>query len=296
MGVLRPKTLLLSLSGVILAAFVAYRDFLFFDFYIILFACVCVCLLQILSNLANDYGDGLKNTDLDRRGPKRFVQSGLIKVNNMKFFLIIFSIFTAIICFSYLYIVFNSVNIAYIVLFYILVIISILSAIFYTVGKNAYGYRGLGDIFVFLFFGLLNVMGSYFTFTKNINFYLLLPAVSLGLFCVSVLNVNNIRDYRTDKAANKNTIVVYLGVDKARYYQSLLISIAFILLFVYVFLDGFYLSELLFIILILPAFYHIKNIFSKRDNKLNKELIRIVLITFFVSVLFGLGQVLNLIQ
>ena len=158
---------------------------------------------QVLSNFANDYGDGIKGSDKNRTGEARMVSSGAITPKQMKSAMIITTIITLIIALVLIYVAFGSANFGYSILFFGLGIASIAAAIKYTVGNSAYGYSGFGDVFVFIFFGLLSVVGSYFLYTKYINFEIFLPAISIGMLSTAVLNLNNLRDQTEDKKNNK---------------------------------------------------------------------------------------------
>ncbi len=161
---------------------------------------------------------------------------------------------------------------------------------------KAYGYRGLGDIFVFVFFGVLSVMGSYFLLTKEILYSMLLPAASVGFFSVAVLNLNNMRDYFTDKASKKNTLVVRIGIYKAKYYHFILIYLALICAILYNFINGNgdKLSSYLYAILISPLYKHLVKVKKATDPKqFNPELKKVALITLFFTLLFCMGQLIT---
>ncbi len=142
-----------------------------------------------MSNFANDYGDGIKGSDKNRTGEARMVSSGAITPKQMKSAMIITTIITLIIALLLIYVSFGKENFGYSILFLGLGIASIAAAIKYTVGNSAYGYSGFGDVFVFLFFGLLSVVGSYFLYTKQVDFTIFLPAISVGLLSTAVLNL-----------------------------------------------------------------------------------------------------------
>jgi 1,4-dihydroxy-2-naphthoate octaprenyltransferase len=191
-----------------------------------------------------------------------------------------------------IYIAFGKENFTYSILFFLLGLASIVAAIKYTVGKSAYGYSGFGDVFVFLFFGLLSVVGSYFLYTKQIDFKIFLPAVSVGLLSVAVLNLNNLRDREEDKKNNKNTLVVKLGNEKAKKYHYFLIITALIFALTYVFTDFRSVYQVVFLVAFIPL---VKNILIVARNKvpaeLDKELKKVALSTFLFAILFGVGQV-----
>lgn len=228
----RLRTLPLALSSVLMGITAAHI-FGFSNMKVSVWALITTTLLQILSNLANDYGDAVKGTDNDKRiGPLRTVQSGLISKSQMKLAIIIFSILSFA---SGLYLLLLSkMSTTEISVFILFGILAIIAAIKYTVGKKAYGYSGFGDLFVFLFFGLLAVMGTYYLIAGNINWILILPAISVGFLSTAVLNLNNLRDFENDKVMGKRTLVVRIGIKYAKLYQTLLINLAFIALLFFV--------------------------------------------------------------
>jgi len=289
----RLRTLPLSVSGIIIAGFLAMASDCF-DPTIFFLALLTTIGFQILSNFANDYGDGLKGTDNDQRiGPKRMIQTGAISPAEMKKVMwitigITLSIATALIYFS-----FKDSNLEYALLFFALGIASIVAAIKYTVGKNAYGYAGFGDVFVFLFFGLLSVCGAYFLFAKELPFDIFLPAFSVGLLSVGVLNLNNMRDIASDKLSGKNTLVVKIGSEFAKYYHLYLLFSAFLFALAYNALNPRSYFQFLFILAFIPIFIHAKRIWVNKSPKdLDPELKKLALSTFLFAVLFGIGQIL----
>lgn len=246
---------------------------------------------QVLSNFANDYGDGIKGSDKNRTGEARMVSSGAITPKQMKMAMIITTITTLIIALLLIYTAFGSENFGYSILFFGLGIASIAAAIKYTVGNSAYGYSGFGDVFVFVFFGLLSVVGSYFLYTKSINFEIFLPAISIGLLSTAVLNLNNLRDSQEDKKNNKNTLVVKLGTEKAKNYHYFLIFGALISALIYVFLNYESIYQLIFLVAFIPLFKNVKTVAqNKIPADLDKELKKVALSTFFFAILFGIGN------
>ena len=232
----RPRTVLLSFSGVLLGAFLAIKTGPSTGsgtWLCLLFCALTAVLLQILSNLANDYGDFKKGTDNTKRvGPQREMQSGAITEKEMKRGLAV----TASLCLisgALLIFVFAGLTWKELAVFAALGIGAILAALLYTLGKRPYGYRGLGDLFCFLFFGWAAVAGTFYLATKNLDFTVLLPASAMGFLSNAVLNINNMRDYENDKASGKNSLVVKLGLKKAFVYHCLLIVGAFVCLTVY---------------------------------------------------------------
>ena len=194
----RLETIPLSISGIIIGSF--YSFFLQkFDIIIFTLALLTAISYQVLSNFANDYGDGIRGVDDDREGEKRMVASGLISAKQMKYGIIITAFLTLSIAVNLIYAAFGWEDFFNFLLFLVLGIISIIAALKYTIGKNAYGYSGIGDVFVFLFFGLLSFLGSNYLFTHELKWDLLLPASSIGLLSMAVLNLNNMRDIENDK-------------------------------------------------------------------------------------------------
>lgn len=289
----RLRTLPLSVSGIIVGSFIATSKN-YFNFSILIFALLTTIGFQILSNFANDYGDGVKGTDnKDRIGPERALQSGIISPKQMLNAITITGIITFILALFLIYFAFGSTNFIYSVTFLILGIASIAAAIKYTMGKNAYGYFGLGDIFVFLFFGVLSVCGTYFLYTKQLDNTIFLPAFTIGLLSAGVLNLNNMRDIENDKNANKNTIVVKMGSKKAKKYHYTLLILSLIFVVIYTFLDFKSPKQLLFLIAYLPILKHL--IFVVNNHKpinLDPELKKLALSTFLFAILFGIGLIL----
>lgn len=195
---------------------------------------------QVTSNFANDYGDGLKGTDDNERiGPERTLQAGLLTKTELKNGITISALTGLILSILVLSLSFGTNNLAYSIIFLILALLSIWAAIKYTVGKNAYGYFGLGDVFVFLFFGLLAVIGTKFLFTKTVEWITILPAVTIGTLSSAVLNLNNLRDYVQDKQHGKNTLIVKMGFKIGKVYHFILIIVSFLALLGYHLLTNF---------------------------------------------------------
>ena len=288
----RLRTLPLSISGIILGGFLAMSDGLF-NGVIFSLALITTIGFQVISNFANDYGDGVKGTDAIRIGEERMVSSGKISPKQMKKAIMISVILTIIFALFLIYESFGLSNFGYSLLFFILGIVSVVAAIKYTVGNLAYGYSGFGDIFVFLFFGLLSVLGSYFLFTKEIYFLLTLPAISIGLLSTAVLNLNNMRDYQNDKKSKKNTIVVKIGLKAAKRYHYSLLLLSFISAVSYVVLTFTKTVQFIFLLAYIPLVIHALFVYNNKEElRLDAELKKVALSTFLFSVLLGLGQVL----
>lgn len=215
----RLRTLPLSFSNIILGTALASIDF-DIDYLVFGLILTTTLLLQIVSNLANDFGDAKKGTDNDNRvGPERAVQSGIISLQQMKTGIIITSILAFISGIGLLYVAFKGELNYYFLIFLLIGIGAIAAAIKYTVGKKAYGYSGMGDLFVFLFFGLVGVLGTYYLLTQSFEWFAILPAIAMGTFSTAVLNLNNMRDIDNDREMGKNTLVVSMGSENAKKYH-----------------------------------------------------------------------------
>lgn len=286
----RLRTLPLSVSGILVGSFVAASEELF-NWNIFLLAILTTIGFQVLSNFANDYGDGIKGTDnYERIGPQRALQSGTISPSQMLLAIKITAFITFLIALLLIYVAFDKSDFLNLTIFFVLGIASIIAAITYTVGKKAYGYSGLGDLFVFIFFGLLSVVGSYYLYTKQLNFNIFIPASAIGLLSVGVLNLNNMRDRESDLKSDKKTLVVKIGYSVAKLYHFYLLLTSFLLLLWYAFTElktGF---QFLFIIGYFPIVAHLNRVYAVQNpSKLDQELKILALSTFLISILFGLG-------
>ncbi len=228
----RLRTLPLAFACIILGNLLAASQG-FFNVWILVLSLLTTLLFQVLSNFANDYGDGVKGTDQNRKGEARMVGSGAISEQQMKtaVYMLVFLSFLSSTSLSYFALI--SSGWSWVLLFTALGALAILSAVFYTVGDSAYGYRGLGDLFVLLFFGWVGVGGSYFIQTAEMNWSILLPGSAVGLLAVGVLNLNNMRDIQTDAQAGKKSIPVRIGLPKAKIYHIALLLLAFDMAFIY---------------------------------------------------------------
>ncbi|OIQ29075.1 MAG: 1,4-dihydroxy-2-naphthoate octaprenyltransferase [Bacteroidetes bacterium MedPE-SWsnd-G2] len=293
MSAFRLRTLPLSLSGIILGTcFAAFNSS--FNTLIFVLALLTTISFQILSNLANDYGDGVKGTDNENRiGPERALQSGEISANQMLTAIKINIGVSIVLAGTLIYVAFGIEHLPYVFLFLVLAIASIYAAMKYTMGSSAYGYRGLGDVFVFLFFGLLGVLGSYFLYTYAIDPIVISPAICLGLLSVGVLNLNNMRDIESDKLSHKMTLAVKLGLKKAKIYQLLLVGGSMILTSVFIYFYYQSWKNLFVFITFLPLIKHMIFVYKTNKNKLfDPQLKVLALSTFFFSIALGLGFVL----
>ena len=225
----RLRTLFLAIATVIMASGMAWRagEFSITTF---ILAFLLALSIQILANLANDLGDYLKGTDTTgfRQGPGRAVQSGMISQSEMKGAILLFIIICILLGLALVLNMAKQTDWPSAVILILVGGCSILAALFYTLGGNAYGYRGWGDLFAFLFFGPVPVIGTWFLHTHTLTVQPLLPAVSLGLISTMILNVNNMRDIENDRASGKITIAVKLGLKQAKIYHMLMTLTSFI--------------------------------------------------------------------
>lgn len=282
----RLRTLPLSVSGILVGSFYAFAQEKE-NWAILSLSLLTTLGLQVLSNFANDYGDGVKGTDNENRiGPQRALQSGAITPAEMKRGIIITSILTLVSAVALIYVSFGSENFVYSLVFFFLGLAAIAAAIKYTVGNSAYGYRGLGDVFVFIFFGLVSVLGCYFLYAKSIDMLLILPAISVGLLSVAVLNLNNMRDIVSDGMSGKNTLVVQMGAAKAKVYHFVIILTALVLVLVFAILYPFQAKQYVFLIAYIPLLMHLNKVAKNKEPRdLDPELKKVALSTFFLSVL-----------
>lgn len=293
----RVRTLPLSVSGILVGSFAAISQGAF-NWKIVILALSTTVGLQILSNFANDYGDGVKGTDNeDRVGPKRAIQSGTISPGTMRYAIFVTAFLTLVSAMLLIYASFKGKYFLYSIIFFVLGILAIASAIRYTVGKNPYGYRGYGDVFVFVFFGLVSTFGVYFMFLKQVDWLLFLPATAVGFLSVGVLNLNNMRDEASDAKSNKNTLVVKYGGAWAKKYHYFLIVSAMILLIVFAYIndmrDGvFHFDQYLFIVFYIPLIKHLKRVHANTEPRLlDPELKKLALATFFICTTLSFGLI-----
>ena len=289
----RLKTLPLALSNTIMGSALAAGEDKF-RWSIFGLAALTTILLQIMSNMANDYGDFVNGKDTaERIGPKRMVQSGEITPKTMLRGIIIIGIFTAISGLTLILVGTAGIDITNILIFGVLGIAAIVAAIKYTVGKNPYGYRGLGDIFVFIFFGLVGVIGTYFLHAQSFSWDLLLPASAMGFLSTGVLNMNNLRDYEADKNANKKTIVVAMGPQRAKLYHLFLVGGAILLAIIYTIINYRSPWQWLFIISFPMLFLNLKTVFTYKNSiELYPELGKLAMGTLLFAISFGVGLII----
>lgn len=294
LSAMRLRTLPLSVSGIILGTCFAYYNG-HFSWWVLVLAILTTISLQILSNLANDYGDSINGADNDERvGPQRAVQSGEITPDEMldaiKFNIIVVIILTL----SLIWAAFGPTNFLFLLLFLFLGGISVYAALNYTMGDSPYGYRALGDVFVFIFFGLISTIGSYLLYMHTIDHVVVLPAIALGLLSVGVLNLNNMRDLNADANAGKITIAVKLGIDRAKQYHFFLIIGAMLITIIFSILYYVELYNFLYLLAFVPLLMHLKKIkAAKSPDDFDSQLKVLALSTFLFALLLGVGYILH---
>jgi 1,4-dihydroxy-2-naphthoate polyprenyltransferase len=300
----RLRTLPLSVSGILVGSLYALANptenvltpTQVFSWTIFGFALLTTLGFQIISNFANDYGDGIKGTDNnDRVGPMRAIQSGQITPAAMKRAIIVTSILTLISAILLIYFSFKQTNLGYSLFFLALGITAIASAVKYTVGNTAYGYKGFGDVFVFVFFGLVSTLGVNFLYSKQLDLQLILPASAIGLLSVGVLNLNNMRDEVSDRKSNKNTLVVQMGGANAKIYHYFLIITAMILVLLFAIIyngTGFELEQYAFLVAYFPLISHLITVYKCPEPRaLDPQLKKLAISTFLLSLILAIGLI-----
>ncbi len=298
---MRLRTLPLAMSGILMGSALADLNGIHSPLSITILALVTAVLLQILSNLANDYGDFTKGTDNHNRvGNTRALQSGHITPKAMLRGIVVFVVFCLASGITLLYIAAKGqINYAFI-LFFIIGIACIAAAIKYTVGKSAYGYSGWGDVFVFIFFGPVAVLGVYvlhnnFIWTAHLDNWMILPATTIGLLSTAVLNTNNIRDIDNDRASNKYTIVVNIGLQKARIYHWFLLIGAIICLTVFMLFKSLHWIQFVGLLAFIPIIIQgVKVQTTQPSPKFNALLKQLSIATLLLVVIFVILQTIAL--
>ena len=293
----RLRTLPLSISGVMMGS--SYACYLgFFDTAIFTLILLTTLSFQILSNFSNDYGDGVKGTDNQSRiGPLRALQSGAVSPKQMRLAIIVNTIISAALSLLLIWIAFGVDQLLNSLIFIVLGGLSICAAISYTIGKSAYGYRAMGDLMVFLFFGILSVMGTFFLFAKQIDSRLLFPASAVGFLSAAVLNLNNMRDLDSDKKAQKKTLAVYMGRKKSKIYHFSLVLLAISMMVVFQCVMSFSKLMLFSWIAFAPLLFHLKVVYNiKNPKRFDPHLKLVALSTFAMSLLFASVLVIEELQ
>ena len=290
----RPKTLLLALASIFTGSALGYwANPQGFNGLVMALCLLTTILLQVLSNFANDYGDHQKGSDTEERiGPLRGIQKGAISAKELKWGLILMVV-ASFLSGSFL------IGIAYenlsdLFAFAGLGILAIVAAITYTVGAKPYGYMGLGDISVLVFFGLLGVGGTYYLQTHSIDSHIILPAIGSGLLASAVLNINNLRDIEQDAKAGKNTLAVRLGVYKGRVYHCILLSVAALCYLVFVLATAISWTNYLFVLAIPLLAKHAIFVYrSQQPSELRPMLAQMSMISLLINILFSLGLLIG---
>ncbi|EDP70586.1 1,4-dihydroxy-2-naphthoate octaprenyltransferase [Flavobacteriales bacterium ALC-1] len=293
LSAMRLRTLPLSVSGIILGSCFAYYNG-HFNPWVMVLAILTTMSLQVLSNLANDYGDGVRGTDNDERvGPERAIQSGEITPEEMLEAIKKNILIVIVLTLSLIWVAFGPTNFLFLLLFVFFGGLSVYAALNYTMGDSPYGYRALGDIFVFIFFGLMSTIGSYLLYMHTIDHVVILPALALGMLSVGVLNLNNMRDIGPDANAGKITLAVKLGIENAKKYHFSLIIGAMVLSVIFSILYYVEPYNFMYLIAFLPLISHIKKIkVAKTADDFDSQLKVLALSTFLFSLLLGIGYIL----
>ena len=296
----RLRTLPLSISGIIIGSFTARWRLLSegskWDWQIFALAMLVTILYQILSNFANDYGDGVKGTDRLRteNAEIRMVASGKISAQKMKSAVIITAGLSLLVTITLLYKAFIPNYLPEFFIFLGLGILCILAAIGYTIGKNSYGYMGLGDVMVFIFFGIVSVGGSYFLFTKTWSWDILLPASAVGMLSTAVLNLNNMRDMESDRLSGKKTFALRIGFRNAMIYQIVLMQLPLIFILIFLMMNDLHIKKSYYPFIVMIMFFPMtalrRKIMQTKDPKeLDPFLKQTAIITLATAILLACG-------
>jgi len=288
----RLRTLPLAFASIILGtALAAARGH--YDGLSFFLALLTTLFYQVLSNYANDYGDGIRGTDDNRVGEQRAIASGLISASTMKKAVITFSILSFLSGTALSFWATRNSNILIGYFFTLLGLLAIFAAIKYTVGKKAYGYSGFGDISVLVFFGWVGVGGSFFLQSLIWDFDILLPASAIGFLAMAVLNLNNMRDIKSDGLAGKNTLALKLGLEKAKIYHALLLILAFDFAFVYNRLNPNSMWQNLYFLSIPFLIINLLKVRKATEAKEFEPLLKqMALTTLLFAITYGLGKLL----
>jgi len=287
----RLRTLPLALASILMGSFLAIHHGLY-SWEVIILAISTTLFLQILSNLANDYGDGMRGTDNeDRLGPTRTIQSGAISPKEMKTGIIIFVLLSLV---SGIWLIVASLGSNWDIglLYLLLGIGAIAAAIKYTMGKKAYGYSGFGDLMVFIFFGPVAVIGTYYLAVHELSWEIVLPAIAAGLFSTGVLNLNNMRDIENDKRSGKHTLALKLGFKQAKVYHIMIVSLAMSSILIYTIANSGGLLQYIYIITFPATIKDLIKVNKVVDNvKLDPFLKKLAFSTLITTLLFGMGLI-----
>lgn len=288
----RPKTLPLALATILTGSALAYRAG-HFHWGITILCLLTTLFLQVLSNFANDYGDHQKGSDTaERIGPLRGIQQGAISAAQLKkglYVMIALSFLCGTLLIGIAY-----QNVSDLIAFSLLGVLAIVAAITYTVGNKPYGYLGLGDISVLIFFGLLGIGGTYYLQVHDFSAVILLPAVASGLLATAVLNINNLRDIEQDRKAGKNTLAVRLGTHNGRIYHCILLAVAALFYLLFALFNLHHLLGFIFLLTYPLLLKHALFVYShKEPTALRPMLAQMSLIALFTNALFSLGLLIG---
>jgi 1,4-dihydroxy-2-naphthoate octaprenyltransferase len=286
---MRLRTLPLSLAGVIMGSLLAVADYRVPALVIVLLL-LTTAFLQILANLSNELGDVLRGTDTaERQGPSYGLNSGNLSIKEMKGCIAVTVILCCISGTAMVWVSFGTLLCLESILLLLLGLAAIMAAMRYTLGRNPYGYRAMGDLYVFVFFGLVSVLGAYFVCAHTLHSWLLLlPASTMGLFSVGVLNTNNLRDMKTDYPT-RTTLAMKLGLHKARIYQTILIVLGWACMVAYTLMRLPDIRHWLYV-LTLPLFViHLRGVWTHTERELDKYLPMLVMASFLFAILSGIG-------
>ena len=287
---MRLRTLPQSLAGVSLGLMLAASDYVVKPS-VMVFTLLTAVFLQILSNTCNELGDYLKGTDRlsDRQGPDYTLTKGLISEKEYRAMIAVYIVLSVLSGLAMIWFSFGTFFDYGPFITMLLGVAAISGAVKYTLGRHPYGYKGQGDLFVFIFFGIVSVLGSYFVATHEIRTaILLLPAMSIGCFSTAVLNVNNIRDMECD-AATRRTIPVRIGEKKAKVYHTCLIAAGWVCMLSFSMLRIFDRWHYLYV-LSLPLFvFHLIRVWQLSGKALDPQLPLLVISTFIFALLAVFG-------
>jgi 1,4-dihydroxy-2-naphthoate octaprenyltransferase len=286
----RLRTLPLSVSPIILGSFLAKASG-YFSWFIFILCIITTLSLQILSNIANDYGDMISGADNDKRiGPARALQKGEITINEMQRMIYFFISFSAITGLALVYAGTRLLNFSYTLLFIGAGLAAIAAAVKYTVGHKPYGYRAMGDIFVLIFFGPVGTMGSFFLHSGFLSLDVIFPSLATGLMSVAVLNLNNMRDMGNDNRSGKVTLAGILGREKSKIYHSAIIIAAITSSLTYTCLNYSGVHQLIYTVVFIPLIFNLITVLNNREPALlDRELKKVALAALAYSILFTAG-------
>jgi 1,4-dihydroxy-2-naphthoate octaprenyltransferase len=284
----RPKTLPLALASIIIGSALAYWAGRF-DLITTLLAFITTILLQVLSNFANDYGDHVKGSDTaERIGPLRAIQHGAITGEQLKMAVIVLSALSFISGSALSFYAYEEIE--DLLVFLGLGVISIVAAITYTVGKKAYGYLGLGDLFVLIFFGFVAIIGVFYLQAHSLPLMIFIPAFGCGLLSVAVLNINNLRDINQDRKAGKNTLIVRIGSKNGRIYHAILLVLAVVSYLIFAILNFEHWYNYLFLLAVPLLVKHGLFVYRHQDPiELRPILGQMAGLALITNLLFSLG-------